>query len=114
MPGSDSYSNRDVSKYTITIGLYRFYFSVKRTEEQEREICSFVLLSILSYLLLYIIRISDQYEEQQSDRSYHLSGMEHLVCIQFHVARSSDTQGDTNFACQQMGSVGCSALAMMG
>ena len=45
MPGSDSYSNRDVSKYTITIGLYRFYFSVKRTEEQEREICSFVLLS---------------------------------------------------------------------
>ena len=45
MPGSDSYSNRDVAKYTITIGLYRFYFSVKRTEEQEREICSFVLLS---------------------------------------------------------------------
>ena len=32
----DSYSNRDVSKYTITIGLYRFYFSVKRTEEQEK------------------------------------------------------------------------------
>ena len=52
MPGSDSYSNRDVSKYTITIGLYRFYFSVKRTEEQEREICSFVLLS-KTYANLY-------------------------------------------------------------
>ena len=36
MLGSDSYSNEV---------LYGFYFLDKRTEEQEREICSFVLLS---------------------------------------------------------------------
>ena len=33
---------------------------------------------------------------------------------QFHVAGGSDSQGNADFGCQQMGGVGCSALAMVG
>ena len=62
-----------------------------RNEEWAALLCCKVILHSSfksSYFLVLIIRISNQYKENQSDHSYYLSGIKHLICFQIEIARN--------------------------
>ena len=62
-----------------------------RNEEWAALLCCKVILHSSfksSYFLVLIIRISNQYKENQSDHSYYLFGIKHLICFQIEIARN--------------------------